>query len=123
LITVKENFRLAVVSVLVGLSMGVLTWGATSSWGIAQLRSALMNDNGMMGSTSHSGSGMISPSMMGGMMQGMSGMHNMMGPMSGMMHSPEHEKMMSEHMAQCQQMMGTMMNMMQQHLQASGEKK
>lgn len=102
----KENFQLAVVSMLVGLLVGVLTWGATSSWGTAQLRPAMMNSNGMMGSTSHSGSGM-----MGRMMQGMGQMYNMMGPMSGMMHSSDHEQAMDEHMAQCQQMMGTMMSM------------
>lgn len=93
----KENFwLLAVASVLL---VGVLMWGATPSRGTA--RPTMMSSNEMMDRTSHSRSGMMGPR--GEMMQGM-----------GQMHSPEHK--MSEHMAQCQQMM-------QQHMQASSEKK
>lgn len=90
----KENIIVGIVSVLVGLAVGFLVWGASASWGVAP--PATMNGMGgqMMGPSMMTG-------MMGGMMQGMQGMgRSMMGDMS-------------EHMAQCHQMMGSMMRMMQ----------
>lgn len=113
LIAVKENIIVGIVSALVGLAVGFLVWGASASWGVAPL--AMMNGMGgqMMGPGMMTG-------MMGGMMQGMQGMgRNMMGQGQGMMnqpnhtHSPEMMGDMSEHMAQCHQMMGSMMHMMQ----------
>lgn len=104
----KENIIVGIVSALVGLAVGFLVWGASASWGAAP--TATMNGMGgqMMGP------GMMT-SMMGGMMQGM----GRMGQGQGMMnqpnhtHSPEMMGDMSEHMAQCHQMMGSMMHMMQ----------
>lgn len=88
LIVVKENIVVGIVSALVGLAVGFLVWGASASWSFAP--PAMMN-------------GMGGHQMMGSMMPGM-GQHN---------HSPEMMGDMSEHMAQCHQMMGSMMGMMQ----------
>jgi hypothetical protein len=91
LIAVRENIVVGVVSVLVGLVVGFLAWGASASWSAAP--PAMMN--GM-------GGPMMGPSMMGqGMMNQAGSAHN-------------HDMMGSEHMAQCHQMMGSMMSMMQQ---------
>jgi hypothetical protein len=93
----KENVLIAVVSVLVGLMVGYLAWGAATAWGSAQ------------------------PGPMGTMMGGSMG-SSMMGPMGGghgMMTQPNVPNMMgdmNQHMAQCHQMMGSMMSMMQLHM-------
>jgi hypothetical protein len=112
LIVVKENMVVGIVSALVGLAVGFLVWGASSEWGSAQPGPAMMNGSSSMMSG-------MSGQMMGGMMQGMG--QGMMG--QGMMnhHSNGQGMMgaMGEHMAQCQQMMGSMMAMMQQHMQAA----
>ncbi len=95
----NENVMIAVVSVLAGLLVGYLVWGATTAWGSSQPRLAMM---GMGGS-------MMGPGMMNGMMGGMMG--------QGMMNQPNHNHQMmgdmNAHMAQCHQMMGSMMSMMQ----------
>lgn len=120
LIAVRENVIVALVSVAVGLVVGFLAWGASSAWGSAQPGPAMMNNSSMM---SGMGSQMMGPSMMNGMMGGMmQGMGQMMG--QGMMNQQSgngHGMMdqMGEHMAQCHQMMGSMMAMMQQHMQAA----
>lgn len=91
----------AVISALVGLAVGFLVWGASASWGFAP--QTVMNGIGGQ---------MMGPSMMNGTMGGMMG-----GMGQGMMNQPNHnhEMMgdMNAHMAQCHQMMGSMMSMMQ----------
>jgi hypothetical protein len=84
----RENVLIAVVSVLVGLMVGYLAWGAATQ-------------SGPMGSS---------------MMGPMGGMGGMMG--HGMMTQPNAHMMgdMNQHMAQCHQMMGSMMSMMQSHM-------
>ncbi len=115
LIAVKENIVIGIVSALVGLAVGFLVWGASSAWGSAQPEPAMMNGNGPM-MNGMSGQ-MMGPGMGHGMMG--QGMMNHHGNGQGMMGSQE----MGEHMAQCHQMMGSMMAMMQQHMQAASQSK
>jgi hypothetical protein len=97
----RENVLIAVVSVLVGLMVGYLAWGAATAWGSAQPGPIGTMMGGSMGSS---------------MMRPMGGMGGMMG--HGMMTQPNAHMMgdMNQHMAQCHQMMGSMMSMMQSHM-------
>ncbi|MBI1742732.1 hypothetical protein HYR54_06650 [Candidatus Acetothermia bacterium] len=117
----KENLVTIVVSVLAGLLIRFLVWGATTAWGTGQPVPAMMNSNGMMGSTINNGPGMMGSGMIG---QGMMNPGQMQ-HMQDMMNSPEHMKMMSEHITQGQEMMNSMMGMMHQHMMVtpSDEKK
>jgi hypothetical protein len=85
----RENVLIAVVSVLVGLMVGYLAWGAATQPG--PMGSSMMGPMGGMGG------------MMGHGMMTQPNAHNMMGDMN-------------QHMAQCHQMMGSMMSMMQSHM-------